>query len=147
MEFSVPDMIRGIKKEFFAYRNGIVADALRKGGSKSEIIFGLQIPQIAEIAKNLPHSVELADTLWNDSKVRESRLLAAYLYPPEGMSEKKALELVAEVSDREQADILSFRLLKKLPCAEELYEIISKDREKYINFPPDSLGRHLMKNA
>lgn len=147
MDSSFQDMIRGIKKEFFVFRNGIVADALRKGGAMSEIIFGLQITQIAEIAKNLPHSVELADTLWNDSKVRESRLLAAYIYPPDEISEKKALELAAEVSDREQADILSFRLLKKLPCAEKLYEIISEYREKYKKFPLDSLGRHLIKNV
>lgn len=136
-------MLKNIKKEFFAYRNGIVADALRKGGVTAEIIFGLQVPQIAEIARSLPRSMELADELWRDSKVRESRILAAYLFPAEEVDLDKALRLAEETADREQADMLSFRLLKKLPFAGRILSEIEGDRERFGKFPPESLARHL----
>ena len=39
-----------VKRRFFAMRNGVIADVLRKGGSPFRTIFGLNLPQIAEIA-------------------------------------------------------------------------------------------------
>ena len=45
--------LQSIKKDFFVFRNGIVADTLRKAGMPHKVIFGLQIPQIAAIAKDL----------------------------------------------------------------------------------------------
>ena len=37
-------IIAGIRKEFFALRNGMIADTLRKGGLEQKYIFGLQLP-------------------------------------------------------------------------------------------------------
>ncbi|MCM1004708.1 MAG: hypothetical protein NC402_00235 [Prevotella sp.] len=99
-----------------AYRNGIVADTLRAAGMDCyNVIFGLNVPQLAHIAGTLVPGMTLADALWADRKVRESRLLAAYLFPPEEVSEQKALELMADVQTQEEADMLAFRLLRQLP--------------------------------
>ena len=76
----INDSIKQIKHNFMAYRNGIVSDTLRKAGMPYNIIFGLQLPQIAAIAREYGASDELADSLWKDSGVRESRLLACYLH-------------------------------------------------------------------
>ena len=84
-------MIKEVKKEFFAFRNGIVADALRKAGMPYKVIFGLQVPQLAQIARGLEPSMEIADKLWADKEVRESRLLAAYLFPLHQICEEKAI--------------------------------------------------------
>lgn len=119
--------LQSIKKDFFVFRNGIVADTLRKAGMPHKVIFGLQIPQIAAIAKDLTPSSELAEALWNDSEVRESRILATYLFPVDEMSLEKAIWLLGSVRTQEESDMLAFRLLKRLPFASEILKEAEKD--------------------
>ena len=119
--------LQSIKKDFFVFRNGIVADTLRKAGMPHKVIFGLQIPQIAAIAKDLTPSSELAEALWNDSEVRESRILATYLFPVDEMSLEKATWLLGSVRTPEESDMLAFRLLKRLPFASEILKEAEKD--------------------
>ena len=45
-----------IKRRFFAMRNGIIADTLRKAGLDYRMIFGLNLPQITDIARWPPSS-------------------------------------------------------------------------------------------
>ncbi len=111
---NTPDL-QEIKKSFFVFRNGVIADVLRKAGMPYKVIFGLQIPQLAEIARGLEPSTALADALWADSEVRESRILACYLFPPAEVSEEKARALLASVRTPEERDMLFFRLLNRLP--------------------------------
>lgn len=135
-------MIQSIKKEFFAFRNGIIADALRKAGMPYKTIFGLQIPQLAQIARSYKPSMEIADELWNDKDVRESRLLATYLFPIDQISEEKALELMRYAQTPEESDMLAFRLLKRLPYASELLDVARSDTS-IPTFAVESLKRHL----
>lgn len=116
-----PSPLKEIKQQFYTYRNGALADTLRKYGDPHRIIFGLDVPQIASIARSLAPGMELATLLWTDRDVRESRLLAAYLFPLEEISLEKALELCSDLRNREEADILAFRLLKRLPYATDLH--------------------------
>lgn len=134
--------LQDIKKSFYTFRNGIIADTLRKAGMPYKVIFGLQIPQIAAIAREQQPSMELADALWEDKEVRESRILASYLYPREEVSEKKAMELLLSVMTPEEGDMLSFRLLKHLPFAAELADKIEND-PKIPAYAVASLKRHL----
>lgn len=113
--------LQGIKRQFMAYRNGIVSDTLRRAGMDCyKVIFGLNVPQLAHIAGTLRQSTELADALWADSGVRESRLLAVYIFPPKEVSEEKAFRLMAETQTQEEADMLAFRLLRRLPFLDSL---------------------------
>lgn len=134
--------LQDIKKNFYTFRNGIIADTLRKAGMPYKVIFGLQIPQIAAIARELQPSMELADTLWEDKEVRESRILATYLYPREEVTEEKALELLSGVITPEESDMLAFRLLKHLPFAAELADKIKNDPQ-IPEYAAASLKRHL----
>lgn len=114
-----------IKKLFFTYRNSAVADTLRRYGIPHKVIFGLQVPQLAAIASELQFDdaashMETARKLWADREVRESRLLACYLFDHETMTEEEALQLSRDTRTQEEADILAFRLLKRLPYAESL---------------------------
>ncbi|MBD5189396.1 MAG: hypothetical protein HDS95_03870 [Bacteroidales bacterium] len=133
--------IKQIKQTFFAFRNGILADALRKQ-TPYEIVFGLQVPQIAEIARSLKPSMELADALWHDSKVRESRLLATYLYPIEEVDPEKAIRLASEINTVEEADMLAFRLLKRLPFATSLLSAM-ESRNDISDYMKKTLRNHL----
>lgn len=99
-----------------AYRNGIVADTLRSAGMDCyRIIFGLNMPQLTQIAKQYGKDKALAQTLWSDTGVRESRLLAAYLFPADDITLQEAEALMNSVQTQEEADILAFRLLRYLP--------------------------------
>lgn len=135
--------LREIKHEFMAFRNGITADILRQAGMPYSIIFGLQLPQITEIARRQSPSPELAQLLWADRNVRESRLLAAYLYPSEELTEDKAFEMASEVLTREEADILSFRLLRRLPFAEKLVSRLMESEEVTVKYCGEALKRNL----
>ena len=107
-----------------------------------KVIFGLQVPQLAQIARSLEPSMELADKLWADKEVRESRLLAAYLFPLDQMSEEKAIELMRSAQTSEESDMLAFRLLKRLAYAYELHDVVQSDTS-IPTFAVESLKRHL----
>lgn len=74
--------LKEIKALFMTYRNGIIADTLRSAGWTHSVIFGLNLPQITDIARQQPApDVDLALELWNDRNVRESRLITPFLLP------------------------------------------------------------------
>ncbi|MCM1319405.1 MAG: hypothetical protein NC217_03400 [Muribaculaceae bacterium] len=114
-------MMKSIKVQFMAYRNGIVADALRSAGMNCyNVIFGLNVPQLAQIAGTVGQDKAIALELWADKKVRESRLLATYIFPPEEVSEQEALALMTDTQTQEEANMLAFRLLRRLPYLDSL---------------------------
>lgn len=136
-------MLKQIKHQFMTYRNGIISDTLRKAGMPYGIIFGLQLPQLSAIAHTLPLSMELACQLWADSNVRESRLLACYLFPVNEITEPQALELGESVQTKEEADILCFRLLRRLPFAETLSLKLTANESALISYCGEALRRNL----
>lgn len=135
--------IKEVKHQFMTYRNGIVADALRKAGMPYNIIFGLQIPQLGAIARQCAPDHQLALQLWADKGVRESRLLAAWLFDPSLLGEDDALALATSVQTREEADILCFRLLRRLPCAPELALRLAADDNEKARYCGEALTRNL----
>ena len=54
------DVMKMVKHLFMTYRNGIVADTLRKAGLPFGVIFGLQLPQLSGIARDIPHDIHTA---------------------------------------------------------------------------------------
>lgn len=135
--------IQEIKRRFFAMRNGIVADTLRKAGLPHKMIFGLQLPQLSEIAREAGPSRPLARELWMDADVRESRLLAPYIFPPEELSLDEAAEMAASLRSREEADILAWRLLARSPFALRLAEDIEENPDHPFPYAATALRRNL----
>ena len=124
--------LKDIKQQFFTYRNGMLADLLRSSGDTHKVIFGLNLPQIIEIARIAGKDTTLAEQLWNNINTRESRLIAPMIYPIECFSIEKAHEWINSIESTEVADILCHKLLRYCNYAEELY--IS-----YSNSPSDIL--------
>lgn len=118
-ESSFNDM-QSVKRNFFAMRNGVIADTLRRSGSPFKIIFGLNLPQISEIALRSPHGRDLAERLWANATTRESMLIAPMLVEGEEFTVDDARRWIAEIPAEEVADVLCLKLLKKLPFASEL---------------------------
>lgn len=106
-----------VKRSFFALRNGVIADVLRHNGSPFRIIFGLNLPQIADVAAHTPRSQELAEKLWANSTTRESMLIAPMLVEIDSFTIDDARRWVSAVPAREVADVLCLKLLKREPYA------------------------------
>ncbi len=104
--------LQTIKRRFFAMRNGVIADTLRRAGSPFKIIFGLNLPQLVEIAAETGFNMELAKLLWSNTTTRESMLLAPMLIDPDNLPQDKALEMIDSVPAVEVADVLCHRLLR-----------------------------------
>lgn len=117
--------MQAIKRRFFAMRNGVVADVLRRAGSPYRVIFGLNLPQIVDIATSTGPSRELAEDLWANSTTRESVLAAPMLMPRDTFTIDDARRWVETVPDREAADYLCHRLLRHMPYAMSLADELS----------------------
>ncbi len=114
------EAMRAVKGEFMAMKNGVVADALRKGGSPFRLIFGLNLPQISEIASRHGTDTALAEELWANRGTRESMLLAPMLADVENFDSDTARRWCADVPCVEVADVLCHRLLRRLPYSAAL---------------------------
>ena len=99
-----------VKRRFFAMRNGAVADNMRRHVANYRIIFGLNLPQIVEIANETPANATLAETLWKNQSTRESMLIAPMIYPRDEFGFDVACRWVSEVPTAEVGDVLCHRL-------------------------------------
>ena len=131
------EKVQEIKKTFYAYRNGIIADRLRNAGDCHAVIFGLNIPQIVNIANELGQDTHLARQLWSNSNSRESRMLAPMLFPCDELGYDEACLWIEDVENVEIADNLCHKLLRKVDSAEKLFQKYAnadKDLLRYVAF-------------
>lgn len=106
-----------IKRHMFAMRNGVISDTLRRAGSPFSVIFGMNLPQLVEMAATFGPDEENGWKLWNDRRTRESMLLAPMLIPSSVVTKDQAMNMVNDIPCEEIADVLCLKLLRKLPCA------------------------------
>ena len=118
---------RSIRKDFFAFRNGIVADKLRSAGDPHTIIMGSLLVDIAGIASRARKAIgkddllaATAQQLWDDVNSRECRLAAPMLFPPELMSRQLAMTWCQGIESTEVADNLCHKLLRHIPESTEV---------------------------
>ena len=128
------DTLKEIRKEFFAHRNGIVAEALRKTGDQHQVILGCQLADVIAIACRYEKSAELAQSLWNDINSRECRMAATMLYPIQDFKMETALAWCQSVESVEISDVLCHRLLRHLPYAVELWEQLLACDKKLVRY-------------
>lgn len=102
-----------LKRRFFAMRNGLLADQMRRAGSPFRIIFGLNIIQLNEIAADYGHDPDFAATLWLNTTTRESMLLAPMLWHHNDFDYAGVMDLCSALPDPEVADMVCHRLLKR----------------------------------
>ena len=111
--------IQLIKREFFSLRNGIIADTIRRSGAPYKIIFGLNMPQLKEIADAIGPNRALADALHANATTRESLMLAPMIFPHGEMTPQIAAQWIADSPTAEVIDVTCHRLLRHLPFAAE----------------------------
>ena len=121
---SLDHALQALRQAFFAYRNGVVAESLRRCDDPHKFIMGCQLADLIQITSGYPHDAELAQTLWDDRQHRECRLSATMLYPAEEMSADTALRWARDVQSIEEADILCHRLLRHTASATSLWRTL-----------------------
>lgn len=131
-----------VKRRLFAMRNGALADNMRRAGAPYRIIFGVNLPQLVEIANDFQPSEQLAEQLWANTTTRESLLLAPMLYPIDSLDYDTALRWGRSVVSPEVADILCHRLLRKKDFADELADELVASEEPLSRY----CGLRLMMN-
>ena len=144
MSMEIQEILREIRKEFFAFRNGIVADKLRKAGDPHSMIMGCLLVDVQAIAQRQREAIHdkevlkaIAQELWNDTNSRECRLAAPMLYPVEDMILEQALQWCESVETVEIADNLCHKLLRNLTDAYALFrQLIVQDKPlvKYTGY-------------
>ncbi len=119
--------MQNVKRRFFALRNGIIADTLRKAGDPHHVIFGLTLPQLVEVAEATGQNKELARMLWDNDTTRESRLIAPMLMPVSQFSFDEACTYIEQLQCPEEADLLCHRLLRHTDFAFSIVDKYSND--------------------
>lgn len=114
------ETVKQIRREFFVYRNGLLADKLRENGDPHRMIFGLNLSQITEMANRFDIDENVAIELWSSKETRECRLIAPMLFPIDKFTQDLACGWIASVECTEVADNLCHKLLKNLPYADKL---------------------------
>lgn len=114
------NIMQQIKRRFFAMRNGIIADTLRRAGSPFKIIFGLNLPQLIDIANEFGPDKALSETMWANNTTRESMLLAPMLMPHDEITETEASKWIEESPSTEIIDNLCHHLLRHTTFSFEL---------------------------
>ena len=149
MSMEIQEILREIRKEFFAFRNGIVADKLRKAGDPHSMIMGCLLVDISAITARIRESINdkeqlaaIASELWKDTKSRECRLAAPMLYPAEDMSLELAQQWCETVETVEVADNLCHKLLRHLSDADSLFRQLIIEEQPLIKYT----GYRLMLN-
>lgn len=130
-----------VKRRFFAMRNGDLAQQMRERGASYRINFGLNLPQVVEIARDfLPGGAErmalgddfdmagFARRLRDNVSTRESMLIAPMLFPVGALTIDEAVEWSSNVASPEVADVLCLKLLRYWPGAEGLIHVLLSDR-------------------
>lgn len=136
--------LREVKQRFFTFRNGLLADMLRKQcQTPHKLIFGLNVPQIKAIAAEIGHDSDLAVALWADADCRESRLLAPMIGEPCG----DVLEWLNDVRSVEEADVLCHSLLRHCPGAVDAAIAASQSPVPLIRYASLRLLMNLMPQA
>lgn len=127
-------LMQAVKRRFFAMRNGDLAAQMAAGGLQYKMNFGLNLPQIAEIASQLaegtldgvdhkPSQQEIDHTarmLWANATTRESLLLAPMLFDITLITAGQACDMLAACPTTEVADVLCLKLLRNHPKASSI---------------------------
>lgn len=142
MKTEIQEILRDIRKEFFAFRNGIVADKLRKAGDPHPVIMGCLLVDVMAIAQrtreamgnDLEQLQALAQELWSDTNSRECRLAAPMLYPAPMMTLDVALDWCMSVETIEIADNLCHKLLRHINEADALFRRLIAQDEAMVKY-------------
>lgn len=133
-----------VKRRFFAMRNGAVADSLRRQGAPYRIIFGLNLPQIVEIARDFAPDNDLALQLRDNTATRESMLLAPMLYDRADADRELAVDWLTHAPTTEVIDVACLKLFRYLPDAPAVVDALEAVGTPLARYASLRLGANIL---
>ena len=137
---TVPCKVKEIKQSFRLMMDGSVAQSMRDKGLNYHLNWGATLPRLKAKAEELKTSsqepiadsqYDLAIALWKEN-VRECKILATMLMPPEKMLPEVCDIWMEQIPSQEIAEQAAFNLWQHLPYApEKAYQWIASDQEYY----------------
>ena len=137
---TVPSKVKEIKQSFRLMMDGSVAQSMRDKGLNYHLNWGSTLPRLKAKAEELKTSSQepIADSqydraiaLWKEN-VRECKILATMLMPPEKMLPEVCDIWMEQIPPQEIAEQAAFNLWQHLPYApEKAYQWIASDQEYY----------------
>ncbi len=122
------EQVRDIKRALRGMMNGVVSASMREKGLTYKVNFGVELPRLQDWAKELPHTHELAQALWQED-IRECRLLAAMLQPVDQFPPELADLWVESMRFTEEVECCVLYLFQYLPYAStKAYEWMASPR-------------------
>ncbi len=151
---TLQDKIKEIKLSFRVMMDGVVAGSMRDKGIDYRLNWGVTLPRLQAHAEELKRDLSLSDSqqnyqqdgqehdnpftaydlaiaLWKEN-VRECKILATLLMPPEKMLPEVCDIWMEQISSQEIAEQAAFNLWQYLPYAPaKAYQWIADEREYY----------------
>ena len=131
---TVPSKVKEIKQSFRLMMDGSVAQSMRDKGLNYHLNWGATLPRLkakVEELKSMDNVYDLAIALWKEN-VRECKILATMLMPPEKMLPEVCDIWMEQIPSQEIAEQAAFNLWQHLPYApEKAYQWIASDQEYY----------------
>ena len=135
------DKVNEIKQSFRLMMDGAVAQSMRNKGLNYHLNWGATLPRLKAKAEELKsmfnvqcstfNVYDLAIALWKEN-VRECKILATMLMPPEQMLPGVCDIWMEQIPSQEIAEQVAFNLWQYLPYApEKAYQWIASDQEYY----------------
>lgn len=97
------EQVRHIKRSLRGVMNGPVSASMREKGLTYKVNFGVELPRLQQMSKEMPHTYELAARLWKED-IRECRLLAGMLMPAADFQADMAEVWVEQMRFAEEAE-------------------------------------------
>lgn len=113
------DTLNGLRVQFRRNMDGVVSESMRDKGVNYGINFGVTLPRLQTLAQTLPSDADLARRMWGKD-VREMKLLAPLVFPPDVLDMDEALRMCHESPHIEVSEQLCLHLLMKVPFVEHL---------------------------
>lgn len=137
----IHDVIKEIKQSFRQMMDGSVAQSMRDKGLNYHLNWGATLPRLKAKAEEIKamfnvsclmfNVYDLAIALWKEN-IRECKILATMLMPPERMLPEVCDIWMEQMPSQEIAEQAAFNLWQYLPYApEKAYQWIACDQEYY----------------
>jgi 3-methyladenine DNA glycosylase AlkD len=123
------DKVKQIKQSFRLMMNGVASQSMREKGVNYHVNWGVPLPELKKMAKEIGEDYDLAIALWKDN-VRECKIIATMIMPKERMSRELADVWMEQTTSQEIAEMAAFNLYQHLDFAPEIaYTWIASDNE------------------
>lgn len=145
-----PLQISQIHALFRGRQNVVVSNLLREHGYRYKVAFGCSLPDVKQVARKLEGGaiegveagVELAEALWADEAIRESKLCAPMLYPRGEMTVETAERWSKSIPTHEVADVVCMYAFQ-FGIGQQLIELWNESEDPMQRYCARSLDKRL----